>query len=212
MAARDQTKVWDIGIRAGHWLLVLAFAVAYVTEGEPRWLHVYAGYAIGAWVLLRLLWGLVGPRHARFADFVRGPRQVLAHLQGIARLKPSRYVGHDPTGGWMVLALLLGLTGTVGSGLALYAVEDHAGPLAAWVGGPAPSAGGEHHGDGAAGNEDDGDEKGEEALEEVHEVFANLTLALVFIHIGGVLLVSFTTRENLILSMFTGRKRGEDTD
>ncbi|MDD3652089.1 cytochrome b/b6 domain-containing protein [Immundisolibacter sp.] len=211
MDAPRETKVWDLGIRIGHWLLVLAFAVAYVTEGEPRWLHVYAGYAIGAWVVLRLLWGFVGPRHARFADFVRGPRQVLAHVRGIARLKPPRYLGHDPTGGWMVLALLLGLTGTVISGLALYAVEDHAGPLAAWVGTAAPSetAGGDHRQSGAL-RQPEGE--GEEALEEIHEVFANLTLALVFIHIGGVLLVSFTTRENLILAMFTGRKRGEGAD
>jgi cytochrome b len=208
---RRDTKVWDIGVRIGHWVLVIAFAVAYLSEGEPRWLHVYAGYAIGAWVLLRLLWGFVGPRHARFADFVRGPQAVLAHLRGIAQLKPPRYLGHDPSGGWMVLALLLGLTGTVGSGLALYAVEDRAGPLAGWVGG-ASSAVGEQRERGALQDKDDEDEEeaGEEALEELHEVFANLTLALVFLHIGGVLLVSFTTRENLTRSMFTGRKRSED--
>jgi len=205
-----ETKVWDIGVRVGHWLLVVAFAVAYLTEGEPRWLHVYAGYVIGAWVLLRLLWGFCGPRHARFADFVRGPRQVLAHLRGIVRLKPSRYLGHDPTGGWMVLALLLGLSGTVGSGLALYAVEDQAGPLAGWIGGPVASVGGESQDHRAAAEEEDDEGEEDEALEELHEVFANLTLALVFIHIGGVLLVSLTTRENLIRAMFTGRKRSED--
>lgn len=76
-AERDMVLVWDPLVRIGHWLLAAAFAVDYLTEGEPLQLHVWAGYTIGGIVLLRILWGFVGPRPARFADFLRGPGAAL---------------------------------------------------------------------------------------------------------------------------------------
>jgi cytochrome b len=77
-------QVWDPVVRIGHWVIVAAFAVAYLTKGEPEWLHTYAGYAIATTVLIRVVWGFVGPGHARFTDFVRGPGAVFGYLRALA--------------------------------------------------------------------------------------------------------------------------------
>src|SRR6516162_8419824 len=105
------TLVWDPLVRFGHWALVAAFAVAYLSAeeegGGPDPLHVWGGYVVGAIVVLRVVWGFVGPRHARFSDFVRGPLVALAHfLRPIVRPRPSlcgtqpgrRGHGHCPPG------------------------------------------------------------------------------------------------------------------
>ena len=78
------TLVWDPLVRFGHWALVAAFVVAYFSAedeaGGPDALHVWGGYVVGVLVVLRVVWGFVGPRHARFSDFVRGPLVALAHF------------------------------------------------------------------------------------------------------------------------------------
>jgi cytochrome b len=185
----SSVKVWDPAVRVFHWTLVAAFAVAWLTEDDLLTLHVWAGYLVGALVAFRLLWGLVGTRHARFTDFVRGPRRTLAYLRDVIALRARRYMGHNPAGGAMVIALLLSLVVTTLSGLAVYGGEEMAGPLAGALAGMSHDA--------------------VEVFEEVHEVFANLTLALVVAHVAGVLLASLQHGENLIRSMFTGRKARE---
>ena len=81
--ASTRILVWDVPTRLFHWLLVLSFVVAYLTSESERWQlwHVTAGYTFGALLVFRLLWGFVGSRYARFSQFVRGPRQVLAYLR-----------------------------------------------------------------------------------------------------------------------------------
>lgn len=122
-------RIWDPLIRIGHWVLVLAFATAYLTEGEPEWLHSWAGYAIAIVVALRVIWGFVGPQSARFANFVAGPARVLAYLRDLPRGRAERHVGHSPAGGAMTVALLVALATTAVSGMALLASEDGRGPL-----------------------------------------------------------------------------------
>jgi cytochrome b len=105
-------RVWDLFVRAFHWSLVLSFAVAWVTAEDWSLLHYWAGYAAGGLIGLRLIWGLIGTRYARFAQFVRSPREVIAYLRDMAAGRERRYVGHNPAGGAMILALLVTMIAT----------------------------------------------------------------------------------------------------
>ncbi|MEQ9258638.1 MAG: cytochrome b/b6 domain-containing protein [Roseovarius sp.] len=204
-------RVWDPLVRIGHWVLVAGFATAYLTEGEPEWLHTYAGYAIAITVALRVLWGLFGPRRARFSDFVTGPSRVFGYLRDLVSGSAERHVGHSPAGGAMTVALLAMLALTTVSGMGLLAAEEGRGPLAGIVAAaPAEGSGtmlasdeeyGEH------GEDEHGESEAGEMWEEVHEVAANGTLLLVILHLAGVLWASVAHRENLARAMVTGRKR-----
>lgn len=204
--------VWDPLVRALHWILVLAFAIAYLTEDDFETAHVWAGYAVGAVVLVRVAWGFAGTRHARFADFVAGPGRALRYLRDLLLFRAERHVGHSPAGGAMVLLLLASLAATVGTGLATYAVRENKGPLAPWLGTaqtmslaatPTPV-------DAPGERKRDKPRKPGKLLKNVHEFFANLTLVLIVAHICGVLLASLVHRENLTRSMVDGLKRPED--
>jgi len=212
----DSIQVWDLFVRVFHWTLAVGFFVAYFSE-DLLLLHVWTGYLIGVLVLARIIWGFVGPQHARFSDFAFPLKAVLAYLIDLVRFKAIRHIGHSPAGAVMVWALLAGILAIVGSGLVLYALEENAGPLAGFVRadelsqGAAPFAlvstaqaddDAEEHGErGEAG------ERAEELWEELHEVLANLVLILVLLHIVGVVFASIVTRESLPRSMVTGRKR-----
>lgn len=198
-------RVWDPMIRIGHWVLVAAFAAAYLTEGEPQWLHTFAGYAIAATVALRILWGFVGPRRARFTDFLTGPGCVLGYLRDLLSGRAVRHLGHSPAGGAMTLALLVALAITALSGMATLAVEEGQGPLAGIVTSASLPAWAEEDDDhGEYGEHGDG---GGEAFEEIHEVAANVTLLLIVLHVAGVAWASRAHGENLVRAMIDGRKR-----
>lgn len=186
MESNRGVKVWDPVVRAFHWTLAAAFLTAYLSEGEPVWLHSRAGYVALAAVAVRLAWGFVGTRHARFAAFVTGPLEATRYLFDELRGRARRYLTHNPAGGLMVVALLAMIVGTAVTGMGLLAADEGLGPLAAWV----PRS-----------------ERMEEAFEEVHEFFANGTLLLVVLHVGGVVVSSLAHRENLVASMIHGRKR-----
>jgi cytochrome b len=189
-------RVWDPFVRVGHWLLVAAFVVAYLTEGEPRVVHTFAGYAVAIYVVARVVWGVVGSEAARFASFVVSPIAALRYFAALVRGGAPRHVGHSPAGGWMILLLLVSLAATAGAGLVLYAIHDGAGPLSGVV---APAVGGE----GAP------EDPREEFWEEAHELAANVTLLLVLLHVAGVAIASRAHRENLVRAMVSGEKRSE---
>jgi cytochrome b len=109
-ARQGEAKVWDPLVRIFHWGLVAAFLVAWTTGDEIKRLHIAAGYCVIGLVAFRIVWGFVGGRHARFADFVRGPRAVASYLRDTAGLRARRYLGHNPAGGAMIIALLIMLS------------------------------------------------------------------------------------------------------
>ena len=224
-ADSPQVLVWDPAVRIAHWLLVLFFFVAYLTDDDWLSLHTLAGYGVTIYVVVRLIWGFVGLGHARFSDFAYGPLEAIRYLRDLISFRAKRYVGHSPAGGFMIFVVLFSLAVTTATGIALLAVEENAGPMAPWLGGeavrtetaqgldvPAASTRASVDKDDHEGEENHADnnhEEGEEALEEIHEVFSNLTLLLVILHIAGVVLASVAHKENLARAMITGRKRPE---
>lgn len=105
-------KVWDLFVRVFHWSLATLFIVAYATRDEAQLVHIAVGYGIVGLVALRVIWGFVGPHHARFSSFVRSPRQVIGYLRSVATLRATRHLGHNPAGGAMIIALMIMLTAT----------------------------------------------------------------------------------------------------
>ena len=194
MAVRDanDTYVWDPLIRIFHWTLVAAFVVAYGTEDEMMTLHVYAGYLIAGLLVFRVIWGFIGPGHARFSDFVFTPAEVLGYLKDMAMGHPARYLGHNPAGGVMILLLLVSLVVTVVTGLLALGGEAGTGALASAL----AVSGGE----------------GGEVWEEVHEFFGNFTLFLAVLHVAGVILGGLLHGENLVRAMVTGKKKPNPVD
>lgn len=194
------TKVWDPFIRVGHWVLLAAVATALITRGEPELLHQAAGYVIAAYVVWRIVWGIAGPPNARFEGFLQSPIAAARYVIDLIRGKAQRHVGHSPAGGWMVLALLIALSGTVMTGLAM---ENRVAPPALLA--PLISQDADEVDEsGRAGGEE------ESPWEEIHEALANLVLALALLHVVGVAVASIAHRENLVRAMVDGKKRTEE--
>jgi cytochrome b len=183
MHTKNSVQVWDLPLRIFHWLLVAGFFTAYLTEDDLLTVHVGAGYLIVALLIFRLVWGFVGNRYARFSNFLCSPMRSVAYLKDLISSKAKRYIGHNPAGSAMILLLLLSLALTCASGLAVYGADQGAGPLA-FIG-----------------------SRHEKLWEEVHEFFANFTLLLVVLHVFGVLVESCIHRENLLKSMWNGKKK-----
>jgi cytochrome b len=195
-----EIRVWDPFVRVCHWVLATAVIVAWFTD-DPLWLHTWLGYIAVAVVLLRVIWGFIGPEQARFVSFVRGPRLVLQYLFDLMRLSSRRYLGHSPAGGAMILALLFMVAVTAITGMANLAADRGEGPLAGMISKVERSA---------VSSGRDGEERHEELfIKEVHETAANITLVLVLLHIAGVAFASLAHRENLVRAMITGCKRAQ---
>jgi cytochrome b len=204
---RAWVKVWDPLVRFGHWALAVAFAAGYLSaeeeSGDPSQLHVWSGYAVGTILAVRIVWGVIGSRHARFSDFAYKPMFALAYLGDLVRGHARRYLGHSPIGGAMVVALLVCLSGTVWTGLVAYGDTGRGRLVHSTEIVIAPA-----HAD--DGREAPVGENSERVVGELHGTLANITLGLVILHILGVGLASVMHRENLVVAMLTGRKRPED--
>ena len=166
-------RVWDPLVRAFHWSLVLSFAVAWFSSHRSADIHQWAGFAAGGLILMRLLWGIMGTRYARFSQFVRHPVTILRYLGAILKGTEARYVGHNPAGGAMVVTLMIGMLITATTG---YMMTTDAYYGVDWV-------------------------------EAAHSLAAHGMLALVLVHLAGVVLASVRHEENLVVAMVSGRKR-----
>jgi len=214
---KQKVKVWDPVVRIGHWLLVLAFFTAYFSEDDYLSLHVAAGYVVATIVLIRLVWGFVGSRHARFANFVYTPTAIVAYLRQLRQGEPPHYIGHNPAGGAMVMALLFCLAVTSVTGLKLYAIEKNAGPWV-WFAAALTTTDRNIQPDSSHSLAPSPlsklravDKESEEIWEELHELFANLTLALAMLHIAAVLHATLKEKQALIKTMLSGVKEIDDS-
>lgn len=173
----DRTvKVWDPLVRVFHWSLVASFAFAWVTAEDWEGLHEGAGYAAAALIGVRVLWGIIGPKYARFSQFVRSSGVVIDYLRSLINGRERRYLGHNPAGAMMIVALLLATAATALTGWMTTLPAFH----------------------------------GADWIEEGHEVMANLMLAMVLLHVAGVVVAGLRHRENLVRAMIVGRKRAPD--
>jgi cytochrome b len=186
-AERVTVPVWDWPVRLFHWGVVALVVVAVVTAkigGNAMEWHMRAGMTILALVLFRILWGLAGSHHARFASFVRGPAAVIAYAKSIARRSPEVHVGHNPLGGWSVIALLAILLVQATTGL--FSNDDIAtdGPLVRLV-----------------------TKETSDRITSLHHLNLWALAALVAVHIGAVAFHLVALKENLIPPMLTGVKK-----
>lgn len=181
----EKTYLWDPVVRILHWALVIAFATAWgLGKFGPNQmtLHFYAGYTVAAIVALRLIWGFVGYKTARFTQFVKGPGAVVAYARTLPSDKPSHSYGHNPVGAIFVVGVLIVLAMQIASGL-IADPEDYinVGPFAKYV----------------------AIETARQALS-LHEPLSTLLLIMVLGHIGAIFWYKKRKGENLVKPMITG--------
>lgn len=183
MSSLSVTRIWDLPVRLFHWLLVALIAFSWWSgENHDMERHRQSGYAILFLLLFRLYWGLAGSRTARFAQFVRGPSTVLAYVRTLSSPAARPAGGHNPLGGWSVVAMLGVLLAMVVAGLFAVDIDGlESGPLADWIS--------FDQGRAAAG---------------LHEAIFNLILALVALHIAAIAFYRLVKRQNLVRPMITG--------
>jgi cytochrome b len=189
-AAPRHVRVWDAPTRVFHWAFAGAFAAAWLTRDAAHLdVHEFLGYAFGALLAFRLVWGFAGTRWARFETFPLSAAGALRYLAGLASGRHRRYLGHNPAGSWTIYALLsLGVL-EVGAGILALGAEKGEGPLAGRFG-----------------------YRAGDLAHQAHEWIAWAMLAVVCVHLAGVLVGSLAERENLVASMLTGRKRAETSE
>lgn len=174
----EKVLVWDAPTRLGHWLLVGAFSTAWLTSESETWknVHVAAGALMFGIVVFRVLWGVIGSLHARFASFAHGPAAAMRYLLSLLNGRPQHFTGHNPAGGYAIFLLLALTVLTALSGWTAY------------------------------------NEIGGSWSEEIHETAAGFMLAVVGLHLAGVVVGGLAHGENLALAMITGRKLGERSE
>lgn len=196
----EKRRVWDLPLRLFHWLLVLNIAASwYTAENGEEYLnvgdrafayieiHFFLGYLALALVAFRIIWGFVGPKHARFSSFLAGPKKVLAYAGTVLRRDAKPSIGHNPLGGWMV-ALMLAMVGSQAfTGLFMIDNSDIYPAL--------------YHGaiSGELGS----------AFGRFHHVNFDVLLWVISLHVLAILFYAFYKRQNLVRPMITGSKPAE---
>jgi cytochrome b len=183
---RRSGLVWDLPVRVMHWTLVLAVAGAWASQKLPGdWFkyHVWCGYTVLVVAVTRIVWGFIGTRHARFANFVKGPAAVVGYARALIRGVGTGVTGHNPLGALMVLALLAMLLAQAVTGLFANDEISNSGPLFGYVSVDRSNA-----------------------LTSLHSTLANILLAAISLHVLAAFAYLFIKRDDLIRPMFTGRR------
>ncbi|MEO8300340.1 MAG: cytochrome b/b6 domain-containing protein [Rhizomicrobium sp.] len=180
-----KVRVWDIPTRLFHWSIVLLLGVSWVSadQGYMR-VHLVSGLALLSLLLFRIAWGLVGSTTARFSNFLHPPRRVVGYLKGLAGGDRIFHAGHNPAGGWMVLALIAVLLAQVATGLFANDGVRFSGPLALLV-----------------------SEDISSRITGIHGLIFDLILVLVWCHVVAVGFYLLVKGDNLVWPMVTGKKR-----
>jgi cytochrome b len=184
VAQAEKIKVWDLPIRIFHWGMVCLFFTSWVSADQGfMTLHLVSGSAILALLLFRIVWGFVGSTTARFSDFLGYPGRTLRYLGLLFSSEQPVYSGHNPAGGWMVMALLACLCIQVSTGLFSNDDVRFNAPLSLLV-----------------------SKELSDQLTVFHGTFFNFILVLVWMHLVAVFFHLSVKGENLIGPMFTGKK------
>ena len=178
--------VWDLPTRLFHWLLVITVGTSFLTGkmgGNVMQYHEWSGFVILALLLFRVAWGFVGSRESRFATFIRDPATVFHYAKSFLHRNSPPYLGHNPLGGWSIVAMLLALFIQAATGL--FANDNIAteGPLYLWV-----------------------SRETSDWLTGIHKLNQQIIIVLVSIHLLAVLFHLFFKGENLVTPMITGIK------
>lgn len=185
-------KVWDLPVRFFHWSLVSLFIAAYITNALGTnyfTYHLWCGYAIIVLVSFRIIWGLVGTYHARFSNFVRNPIATAKYAISVVKKTDKHYLGHNPLGAIMVVALLLIILIQAVTGLFTNDEIFNTGPLYAYI-----------------------SDEFSLKLTSLHRQLFYWILGAVLLHIAAVLIHVFFKRDNIIKAMLTGKKSAQDVE
>ncbi len=179
--------VWDFPTRLFHWLLVIFVIISFVTGkmgGNAMQYHEWSGVTILTLLLFRLVWGFAGSRESRFITFLRGPSAVVRYATTLLHSDSTHYLGHNPLGGWSIIAMIFALLGQAATGL--FANDDIVteGPLFDWV-----------------------SKATSDWLTRVHKLNQQVIIALVCVHVLAVLFYFFYKHDNLVKPMITGVKQ-----
>lgn len=183
--AAIRARLWDAPTRLVHWALVglVAFSWWSAENGHMAW-HRYSGYTVLGLLVFRIFWGFFGSSTAKFSSFVKLPGAVVAYSRTLFRRRAAGLPGHNPLGGWFVVAMLLALVAQVGFGLFAVDIDGlESGPLSQYV-------------DFDTGRRFAG----------WHELSFNILLALIALHLAAVVFYLVYKRDNLIAAMITGRR------
>ena len=196
MTDKTRIRAWDLPTRLFHWLLVTLVICAWVSfeygdvVGDTNMLwHRFNGYAICVLLIWRVLWGLIGSPTSRFVNFLAWPWTAAQYGLDLIRGRERHFLGHNPLGSYMILALVAAITAQVATGLV--ATEHNYvtwGPLSNLV----------------------EDEQGEELTKLHGWMYFNVLILLVLVHITANILYGLIKKDPLIRAMITGTKPAGD--
>lgn len=202
--AMPAPRRWDPVVKLTHWTVVAAvLANGLITEAGSA-PHLWVGYTLAATLVLRLIWGVIGPAEARFSAFPPSPGRALAHIREIVAGRRTEHASHNPLGALMVYAIWSVLAVIVVTGLLM--VSAPAAPERAGASPAAAVATLDRDGDEREEAGENGEEHEEGPLTEIHEAAVNLLYVLIILHIAGVVFETRRSGRRIVLAMLPRRR------